>query len=128
MGPLGTQRVVGENVKCPGEAAMTPNQMVLEKMFDSLKVDAHRFSLIYYWISKFEHNATKEEIQTIFKLMCRVTELKTNLKGIYDSYECSLCGEEEETQAHILECPEIEKNNEDNTLLSIAVMVTPYFV
>ena len=62
-----------------------------------------------------EHNATKEDIQTIFKLRCRVTELKTNLKGIYDSYECSLCGEEEETQAHILECPEIEKNIEDNS-------------
>jgi hypothetical protein len=62
-----------------------------------------------------DNNATKEEIQTIFKLRCRVTELKTNLKGIYDSYECSLCGGEEETQAHILECPEIEKINEDKS-------------
>ena len=48
-----------------------------------------------------EYNATKDEIQMIFKLRCRVTELKTNLKGIYDTYECSLCGGEEETQAHI---------------------------
>ena len=30
---------------------------------------------------------TKEEIQTIFKMRCRVTELKTNLKGIYVTYE-----------------------------------------
>ena len=52
---------------------------------------------------------TKEEIQTIFKLSCRVTELKTNLKGIYDSYECSVCGKEEESQAHIIECEIISK-------------------
>ena len=58
---------------------------------------------------------TKEEIQTIFKMRCRVTELKTNLKGIYDTYECSLCGKEEETQSHILECEVLNgKNDNEN--------------
>ena len=50
--------MVGGNVKCPGEAAMTPDRMVLKKMFDSLKVDAHRFSLICSWISNFVIHST----------------------------------------------------------------------
>ena len=55
---------------------------------------------------------SREDMQLIFKLRCRVTDLKTNLKGIYDSYECKLCENEEETQEHILKCKEII--NEDN--------------
>ena len=55
----------------------------------------------------------KDDIQIIFKLICRVTKLKTNLKGKYDTYECSLFGGEEETQANILQCPKIAKMNED---------------
>ena len=39
----------------------------------------------YFMPSKMKK--TKEEIQTIFKMRCRVTELKTNLKGIYVTYE-----------------------------------------
>ena len=67
----------------------------------------------YFMPSKMKK--TKEEIQTIFKLRCRVTELKTNLKGIYDTYECSLCGKEEETQTHILECEVLNgKNDSEN--------------
>ena len=46
----------------------------------------------------------KEEAQLIFKLRCRVTEVKNNLKGSYKSLECRACGIEEETQKHILEC------------------------
>ena len=48
-----------------------------------------------------------EEIQLIFKLRCRVTKTKTNFKGLYDTYECDLCGEDDESQAHILECKKI---------------------
>ena len=55
---------------------------------------------------------SKEEMQMIFKLRCRVTDLKTNMKGIYDSYECQICENEEETQEHILKCKGI--NNEEN--------------
>ena len=50
--------MVEKKVKCPGEAATTPNLMVVKKMFDSLKVDAHRFSLIYSWISNFIYHYT----------------------------------------------------------------------
>ena len=49
-------------------------------------------------------NITQDEIKLIFKLRCRVTDIKTNLKGAYDSFECKVCNIEEETQEHILKC------------------------
>ena len=44
----------------------------------------------------------KEEAQLIFKMRCRVTEVKNNMKGSYDNLECTACGIEDETQIHIL--------------------------
>ena len=46
----------------------------------------------------------------LFKVRCRVTETKVNLKGKYDLLQCDACGKEEETQEHILLCTEINTN------------------
>ena len=35
-------------------------------------------------------NETKEDKILIFKLRCRVTDTKTNKKGLYDDYECDI--------------------------------------
>ena len=56
----------------------------------------------YFKSSKMD--ITQEEVRLIFKLRCRVTNLKTNLRGAYDSHECGICNEEDETQEHILKC------------------------
>jgi hypothetical protein len=56
----------------------------------------------------------KEEAQTIFKMRSRVTEVKTNYKGKYDTFECDLCNVEEESQEHILNCKEILKTRKDD--------------
>ena len=64
---------------------------------------------MYFWPN--EMKATKEEIQTIFKLRCRTTDLKTNMKGLYDTYDCPLGDGPDDSQAHILECPIIEKES-----------------
>ena len=56
-------------------------------------------------------NATKDEIQLIFKLRCRMTETKINYKGLYDTYECDVCGHEDESQAHILKCTKLVNMN-----------------
>ena len=50
---------------------------------------------------------TQEECQLIFKLRCRVTEVKTNMKGSYENFQCDLCNNEEETQEHVLNCMKI---------------------
>ena len=52
---------------------------------------------------------SKEDIQNIFRMRCQVVNLKMNMKGIYDEYECKVCEEENETQEHIYECREIWK-------------------
>ena len=49
---------------------------------------------------------TQTDAQLIFKLRCRMTDVKTNFKGIYDSLECDLCKNDTDNQKHILECPE----------------------
>jgi hypothetical protein len=56
-----------------------------------------------------EAKQKKEESQLIFKLRSKMTDLKMNFKGIYDSYECEACGLEDESQDHILKCKEILK-------------------
>ena len=52
---------------------------------------------------------TREEAQLIFRLRCRVTEAKNNLKGKYDNLECGACGLYEEDQQHILKCKVLNK-------------------
>ena len=56
----------------------------------------------------------QEEVQTIFKMRSRVTEVKTNYRGKYESFECDLCNKEDESQKHIIECTEIWKHKETN--------------
>ena len=47
---------------------------------------------------------SKDDAQLIFKLRCRVTNVKTNMKGKYEKLECRACNLEEESQKHIMEC------------------------
>ena len=57
----------------------------------------------------------KEDAQLIFRLRCRMTQIKVNLKGKYDTLECSACGIEEENQQHVIFCKEInEKRSMEN--------------
>ena len=54
---------------------------------------------------------SKEDAQLIFKLRCRVTHVKTNLKGKYENLECRACKVEEESQKHIIECKSLNEEN-----------------
>ena len=49
----------------------------------------------------------------IFKLRCRVTETKMNMKGLYDEHACRACGKISEDQEHIIECEEIRQMNKE---------------
>ena len=61
-----------------------------------------------------EYSITKEDVQTIFKIRSRVMNVKMNMKGIYDTYECEVCLMEDESQKHVYECKEIWKKKESN--------------
>ena len=56
---------------------------------------------------------TKDECKLIFKLRCKVMDVKANMKKMYVSLECGACGVDQETQEHILECEKLCKK-EDN--------------
>jgi hypothetical protein len=56
----------------------------------------------------------KEEL--IFQLRYRMTEVKINLRGMYDNLECGACGIEEETQQHIIKCKVLNENKEVENL------------
>jgi hypothetical protein len=95
-------------------------QRINSKTFENLQKQKMSHSKVKYVehscikIQKYlQPNRTKitlEEAQLIFKLRCRVTEVKVNLKGKYDSLECGACGFEEENQQHILNCKELNRN------------------
>ena len=72
----------------------------------------HRTLQMRTYLSPNQIKATKEEKQLIFKLRCRVTDLKTNMKGIYENTECPLCKIEgcEDSQEHILQNCSILEN------------------
>ena len=57
---------------------------------------------------------TEEEIQTIFKIRSRVTDVKLNYRGKYENLECRVCKKEEESQKHLYECDDISKSIADN--------------
>ena len=62
-------------------------------------------------------NIIIDDAQTIFKLKCRVTEVKVNFKGKYDDeLECRACGIEEESQKHIIMCKALNENKEVENL------------
>ena len=54
----------------------------------------------------------KEEAQLIFKIRCRVTNVKVNQRGKYYDLNCRICKEEEESQEHLLICKDLETKTE----------------
>ena len=53
---------------------------------------------------------SQEEAITIFKMRSRVSNVKVNFRGKYESFQCDVCEEEvEETQEHLIKCKEINK-------------------
>ena len=54
----------------------------------------------------------QEEAQEIFRLRSRVSNVKTNFKANYDTFECEACFEEE-SQKHILQCKILNEKHEN---------------
>ena len=58
----------------------------------------------------------KEDAQLVFKLRCRVTGVKINMRGKYHNLECEACGLEEETQQHIIQFEVLNRNKDDENI------------
>ena len=82
-----------------------------------VKINHKMLQLRTYFVPN-NMKASKEEIQTIFKLRCRMTNLKTNMKGMYENIECPLCEGKgaEDSQEHVIqECKMIENMIQDKS-------------
>ena len=51
----------------------------------------------------------KEDAQMIFQIRSKVMDLKMNMKGNHEKFECSVCFLEEESQEHVYQCKNIWK-------------------
>ena len=59
--------------------------------------------------------STQNEIETIFKMRSRITDVKLNFRRKYENLDCRACNQEEESQIHLYECLEILKNKQLKT-------------
>lgn len=101
-------------------------QSIQKKTLEKLQNDKESHSKV----KEIEHNSIqmqkyltpnhekmrKEDAQLIFKLRCRVTEAKINMRGKYDNLECEACGLEDESQEHIIKCEVLNRNKEDENI------------
>ena len=69
----------------------------------------HKKLEIQPYLLPSENEMFQEEVNTIFKLRCRITKVKMNMKSWYDTFECSVCLDEDESQEHVYNCKEILK-------------------
>ena len=79
------------------------------KSHSKVKQLNHNAIKMQKYLQANQTNIKREEAQLIFKLRCKVTEVKVNLKGSYDYLECGACGLEEESQKHIIQCEKLNQ-------------------
>ena len=75
-----------------------------------VKMIHHRNMKMQKYLMPTKVKISQQDIELIFKLRCRVTNVKANMKSSYESFECDACGTEEETQEHILKCNTLNNN------------------
>ena len=74
----------------------------IKKSHSKVKQIEHNRLVMQKYLQPNTTKISTEEAQLIFKLRCRTTSVKENLKGKYESYECRACKEENESQEHVI--------------------------
>ena len=64
-------------------------------------------------------NRKIEDSQNIFRMRCKVTKTKMNMKHLYNSYECRACYREYENDKHVLECTTLLKMNKEYEYIKV---------
>ena len=105
-----SKKIVNQNIEIK-----TKNDLN-EKKFNHSKVKSLQHNDI--GIRKYlKHGQTQillEERQLIFKLRTQMTNVKMNFRGMYDSFQCEICYEEDESQQHIMECRKLNEISQEN--------------
>ena len=77
----------------------------------------HNNLIIQKYLQPNTTDIKREEAQLIFMLRCRVTKVKINMRGNYDSLYCRGCKITEESQTHIVQ--ECKILNQDSQKLNM---------
>ena len=75
-----------------------------------------RLEMQDYLMPNEANNMKKEDAQIIFQIRSKVMNLKMNMKGKFEKFECSICFIEEETQEHVYLCEKIWNLKKQNNL------------
>ena len=98
---------------------MIVNEAIQQKTFRDLenKKESHsKVKNIKYsrlemqkYLKPNESKIKVEEAQEIFKMRSRVSNVKINFRGNHENFECKVCKMEDESQQHIIQCNEINR-------------------
>ena len=94
--------------KLVSDTAFERLQEVKENHSNVMNVKHYKLEMQKY-LKASQYNLKQEDAQMIFNLRSRMTEVKINYRGSYETFECEACKENEESQLHITECKEIVK-------------------
>ena len=76
------------------------------------KVVKHAKLEIKRYLKANKMKINQDEAITIFKMRSRISNVKVNFRGKYESFQCDVCEEEDENQEHLMKCKEIKKKQE----------------
>ena len=99
-------------VKCEIRNKIFEKLQKIKLSHSKVNMIKHNVIKIQKYLQPNQAKMSKDEAQLIFRLRCRVTETKNNLKRKYTSLECRACGLEIETQEHIIICKELNGKEE----------------
>ena len=105
-----SKKIVNQNIEIK-----TKNDLN-EKKFSHSKVMnlQHNDIGIRKYLKHGQTQILLEERQLIFKLRTQMTNVKMNFRGMYDSFQCEICYEEDESQQHIMECRKLNEISQEN--------------
>ena len=61
---------------------------------NKVKMIKHNILKMQNYLKPNNLNMKKDISQLIFRLRCQVTDLKENMKNLYDTHACGACGKE----------------------------------
>ena len=72
----------------------------------------HNSLVIQKYLQPNSMKMSKEEAQLIFKMRCKMTNVKCNFKRMYEDLRCRACNMEDENQKHVVECQVLNSSKE----------------
>ena len=84
-----------------------------KEIHSKVKILKHPILKMQNYLMANNQSLKIEDCQNIFKMRCRVTKSKLNMKQMHTSYECRACKIESESDSHVIQCSKILNMNKE---------------